>query len=94
MNQLDLYIGVDTGPTHIMGALHRPMVALYHGYSPSTLLAPLEHPCLYVVDHPQAGPNCSPDESMAAIPVDAVWHASPRRSSGTLRRRSMSAEIH
>src|SRR5262245_59781989 len=43
MNQLDLYIGVDTGPTHIMGALHRPMVALYHGYSPSSLLAPLDH---------------------------------------------------
>jgi hypothetical protein len=47
MNQLDLYVGVDTGPTHIMGALHRPMVALYHGYSPSRLLAPLEHPSLY-----------------------------------------------
>lgn len=73
MNQLDLYIGVDTGPTHIMGALHRPMVALYHGYSPSALLAPLEHPSLYVVDHPQAGPDCSPDASMAAIPVDQVW---------------------
>jgi heptosyltransferase-3 len=73
MNQLDLYVGVDTGPTHIMGALHRPMVALYHGYSPSSLLAPLEHPCLYVVDHPQAGPDCSPDASMAAIPVEAVW---------------------
>lgn len=73
MNQLDLYVGVDTGPTHIMGALHRPMVALYHGYSPSGLLAPLEHPCLYVVDHPQAGPSCSPDASMAAISVDQVW---------------------
>ena len=73
MNQLDLYIGVDTGPTHIMGALHRPMVALYHGYSPSSLLAPLEHPSLYVVDHPQAGPDCSPDASMAAISVDQVW---------------------
>ena len=73
MNQLDLYIGVDTGPTHIMGALHRPMVALYHGYSPSSLLAPLEHPCLQVVDHPNAGPDCSPDESMAAISVDDVW---------------------
>jgi heptosyltransferase III len=73
MNQLDLYIGVDTGPTHIMGALHRPMVALYHGYSPSSLLAPLEHPCVYPVDHPLAGPDCSPDESMAAISVDQVW---------------------
>jgi hypothetical protein len=49
------------------------MVALYHGYSPSALLAPLEHPCLYVVDHPRAGPSCGPDESMAAISVDQVW---------------------
>jgi len=73
MGQLDLYVGVDTGPTHIMGALHRPMVALYHGHSPSWLLAPLEHPCLYVVDHPQAGPGCSPEAPMAAISVDQVW---------------------
>ncbi len=73
MDRLDLYIGVDTGPTHIMGALHRPMVALYHGHSPSWLLAPLEHPCLYAVDHPDAGPLCSPDTPMAAISVDQVW---------------------
>ena len=73
MNELDLYIGVDTGPTHIMGALHRPMVALYHGYSPSRLLAPLEHPCLWTVDHPRAGQGNSPDDyPMSEIPVDAV----------------------
>lgn len=73
MDRLDLYIGVDTGPTHIMGALHRPMVALYHGHSPSRLLAPLEHPCLYAVDHPDAGPGCSLDAPMAAITVERVW---------------------
>lgn len=73
MDRIDLYVGVDTGPTHIMGALHRPMVALYHPYSPSWLLAPLEHPCLYVVDHPQAGAGCSPDTPMAGISVDQVW---------------------
>ena len=73
MNELDLYVGVATGPTHIMGALHRPMVALYHAYSPSTLLAPLEHPCLYVVDHPDAGRDCGPDTPMAGISVDRVW---------------------
>ena len=28
--QLHLYIGVDTGPTHLAGALGVPMVALYH----------------------------------------------------------------
>lgn len=73
MEQIDLYIGVDTGPTHIMGALHRPMVALYHPYSPSTLLAPLEHPCLCAVDHPAAGTGCGPETPMAGITVDQVW---------------------
>ncbi len=72
MNCVDLYVGVDTGPTHIMGALHRPMVALYHGYSPSRLLAPLDHPCLYVVDHPLAD-RCTPEAAMADISVDCVW---------------------
>lgn len=73
MNELDLYVGVDTGPTHIMGALHRPMVAIYHGYSPSRLLAPLEHPCLWTVDHPRAGLGSSPEDyPMSEIPVDAV----------------------
>jgi len=73
MNEVDLYIGVDTGPTHIMGALHRPMIALYHGYSPSRLLAPLEHPCLWTVDHPRAGSANSPDDCpMSDIAVDTV----------------------
>ena len=73
MNEVDLYVGVDTGPTHIMGALHRPMVAMYHGHLPSRVLAPLEHPCLWVVDHPRAGQGTSPDDyPMSDISVDAV----------------------
>ncbi len=72
MNRIDLYVGVDTGPTHLMGALHRPMVALYHGYSPSRVLAPLDHPCLYAVDHPLAD-RCTTEASMAEISVDRVW---------------------
>lgn len=73
MNELDLYIGVDTGPTHIMGALHRPMVAMYHGHSPSRLLAPLEHPCLWAVDHPRAGQGNTPEDyPMSDVPVDTV----------------------
>lgn len=78
MNRLDLYVGVDTGPTHLMGALHRPMVAMYHGYSPSRVLAPLDHPCLSIVDHPQAD-RCTPEASMAEISVDAVWEAVVQR---------------
>ncbi len=73
MARLDLYIGVDTGPTHIMGALHRPMVALYHPYSPSRLLAPLDHPCLYIVDHPRVEEACGPETSMAEVSVETVW---------------------
>ncbi len=73
MNRLDLYVGVDTGPTHLMGALHRPMVALYHAYSPSRVLAPLDHPCTYPVDHPRADQGASPETPMAEISVAAVW---------------------
>jgi len=73
MDRLDLYVGVDTGPTHLMGALHRPLVALYHGYSPSRVLAPLDHPCAYPVDHPRADQGATPQTPMAEIGVDTVW---------------------
>lgn len=73
MNELDLYVGVDTGPTHIMGALDAPMVALYHCYSPSRLLAPLERSRCHVVDHPRAAQGCSPETPMDEIGVEAVW---------------------
>jgi len=49
------------------------MVALYHCYSPSRLLKPLERPRCYVVDHPRAVEGCPPETSMAEISVDAVW---------------------
>jgi len=73
MEQLDLYVGVDTGPTHIMGALHRPMVALYHPTGPSRVLAPLEHPCCHAVDHPDIERSSSIETvSMSDISVEAV----------------------
>lgn len=78
MNRIDLYVGVDTGPTHIMGALHRPMVALYHGYSPSRCYGPLDHPCLYAIDHPLVDQDCLPEALMADIEVDSVWQSVQR----------------
>lgn len=75
MNRLDLFVGVDTGPTHLMSCFDIPLVGLYHGFSRSELIAPLEHPCLYAVDHPLAGPGCSTEASMADISVDRVWQA-------------------
>lgn len=75
MERVDLYIGVDTGPTHIMGALHRPMVALYHPTAPSRALAPQEHPCCFAIDHPLADHGATFETPMADISVDAVWES-------------------
>jgi heptosyltransferase III len=77
MKEIDLYIGVDTGPTHLYGALKKPMVAMYHSTLPSALYAPLQHPMLYVVDHPMAkkvpiGAGVDAG-AMADIGVDVVW---------------------
>lgn len=54
MNQVDLYIGVDTGPTHIMSSRAKPMVTLYHPTAPSSALGPMHHPCCFALDHPLA----------------------------------------
>lgn len=78
MALVDLYVGVDTGPTHLMSAFDIPLVGLYHGFSRSELIAPLDHPCLYAVDHPQAGPACPQNASMADISVDVVFAAVER----------------
>jgi heptosyltransferase-3 len=75
MAELNLYIGVDTGPTHIAGALGIPMVALYHCAYPGRNLAPLQHPACAVIEHPLTGKSAATTASMADIPVAAVWQA-------------------
>jgi heptosyltransferase-3 len=71
MSLLDLYIGIDTGPTHLMGCFDKPMVVLYH-HAPDRL-KPLEHPHLVVVAHPNA--HLSGEHNMAEISVDEVLSA-------------------
>jgi len=74
MAKLDLYVGVDTGPTHLAGALGIPMVAMYHCLHPGRYLAPLEHPrYLGVVEHPVDLDRASTSCTMDAIAVDNVW---------------------
>lgn len=75
MAGLDLYVGVDTGPTHIAGALGIPMVALYHCAYPGRNLAPLQHPACVVIEHPLTGKSAATTASMADIPAAAVWQA-------------------
>ena len=75
MAELDLYIGVDTGPTHIAGALGIPMVVLYHCAYPGRNLAPLQHPACIMIEHPLTGTSSATTAAMADIPVAAVWQA-------------------
>lgn len=75
MTQLQLYVGVDTGPTHLAGALRVPMVALYHCRHRGRYLAPLQHDRLRVLEHPASDAECGEARSMADIGVDQVWNA-------------------
>lgn len=72
MSKTDLYIGVDTGPTHIMSAFDIPMIALFHCKLKSKIYGALEHPCYYAIDHPN-NTNCSETSSMSEISVKAVF---------------------
>jgi heptosyltransferase-3 len=69
----DGYLGVDTGPTHIAGALDVPMVALYHCCHRGRHLAPLQRSQLAVVEHPCPDERASETVPMADIDVEPVW---------------------
>ena len=73
MAGLDLYVGVDTGPTHVAGALGIPMVALYHASFPGRNLAPLQNPLCRVIEHPLTGQPNADQAHMADISADRVW---------------------
>lgn len=73
MKEIDLYVGVDTGPTHIMGTMNKPMVVMYHSFASSALLCPLENKQFTAIDHPvskhgEAGSN------MSDITVEEVYN--------------------
>lgn len=73
MSCLDLYIGVDTGPTHLMSAFDIPMVLFYHCLSGPEMTGPLDHPrCRFLTLHPRDG-HCDASHSLGEIPVAAAW---------------------
>lgn len=72
MAMIDLYVGVDTGPSHMMSAFDVPMLTMYHGIFPSKYYRPLEHKKSIVIDHPK-GSLCSEKDNMSDIPVDDVF---------------------
>ena len=74
MAETDLYVGVDTGPTHLMSTFDIPLVGLYHCISGSQLTGPLDHPLAQLIDHPATGSGrCQETSPMADITVDAVF---------------------
>lgn len=75
LGEADLYVGVDTGPTHLAGALGIPMVALYHAAYPGRYLAPRQHPRCSVIEHPMTGCAGAAQADMAAISVEKVFEA-------------------
>jgi len=83
--QLNLYVGVDTGPTHLAGALGVPMVALYHCRHRGAMLAPLGHDRLAVIEHPAPDRECTADTPMDRIPVEGVWERARRLLKGAKR---------
>ena len=64
--ELDLYVGVDTGPTHIAGALEVPMIGIYHHAYPGRYLAPLNRPSCRVLEQPAVG-ELSVDQVMSEV---------------------------
>lgn len=80
--QLQLYIGVDTGPTHLAGALQIPMVSLYHCLSRACHFAPLEHPQLRALQLPTPEGGCSEAVSLGNIPPADVIAAALELLSG------------
>ncbi|MBF0627050.1 MAG: glycosyltransferase family 9 protein [Magnetococcales bacterium] len=73
MPHLDLYLGVDTGLTHMMSALDTPMVLFYHCLSPPELTGPLQHPdCHFLALAPGVRP-CSDALSLGEITVEAAF---------------------
>ncbi len=77
MSRTQLYVGVDTGPTHMMSCFDIPLVGLYHCSLPSLRLGALEHPAFYPVDHPRMQ-DCAPETPMAEITVATVFAAVER----------------
>ncbi|HQR04145.1 MAG: glycosyltransferase family 9 protein [Proteobacteria bacterium] len=74
MGLTDCYVGIDTGPTHLMSTWDIPMVAMYHCLSAAAHTGPLDHPLAHVLDHPATGsPRCGETSAMAEISVDAVF---------------------
>ena len=80
MAELDLYIGVDTGPTLFAAALGIPSVMMFHCMRAARLVInPIKPENVTAIDHPFARQQCSLDTPMGDVSVDLVYDAAVAR---------------
>lgn len=80
MAELNLYIGVDTGPTLFAAALGIPSVMMFHCMRSARLVInPIKPENIAAVDHPLAREYCSLDTPMGDVTVDEVYEAAVRK---------------
>ena len=80
MSLLDLYIGVDTGPSHIAVALGTPSVVMFHCMRAGHLVVnPRQPGNMTIIDHPLSRIQCSLDTPMGGVSVEQIFEASVRR---------------
>lgn len=76
INELDLYVAVDTGPSHIAAALGTPSVVMFHCMRAGEyLLAPRYPARLTIVNHPMGREACTFDTPMSQIAVSTILDA-------------------
>ena len=79
INELDLYVAVDTGPSHIAAALGTPSVVMFHCMRAGEyLLAPRYPERLAIINHPMSRSVCSFQSPMADITMGDVFQCCAR----------------
>lgn len=76
MSCLDLYIGIDTGPSHVAAGIGVPMVCLFHCARRGPLvLSPVRPEVVTMLEHPCDDTACSFETSMGELHPDRVLKA-------------------
>lgn len=76
MSCLDLYIGIDTGPSHLAAGIGVPMVCLFHCARRGPLvLSPVKPEVVVMLEHPCDSASCSFDVSMGDLKSEPVLAA-------------------
>lgn len=76
MSCLDLYIGIDTGPSHVAAGIGIPMVCLFHCARRGPLvLSPVKPEAVTMIEHPCTTEQCSFSVSMSDLAPEGVLQA-------------------